>query len=98
MTLRSLSSITGVLVAVMLAAPASSQDFSRGQALYEHHCQSCHADWAHSRAGRKVEDINELRRRVASWSVHAGLDWHDEEIGDVAGYLDRAFYRFEVRP
>lgn len=99
MSLRSLTWASGILVLGMVAAPALSQEsFSRGQALYEHHCQSCHEDWAHTREGRKVGSMNALRRSVAAWSVHAGLGWNDEDIGDVADYLDRTFYRFEAQP
>ncbi len=79
-------------------APATAQEFSRGQGLYENHCQSCHESWAHTREGRKVTSMNELRRRVAAWSTHAGLGWSDEEIGDVADYLARTFYDLEDRP
>lgn len=98
MSQHRLSWLSGVLVLGMAAAPALSQEFSRGQALYEHHCQSCHENWAHTREGRKVDTINELRRRVASWSVHGGLGWNDEDVGDVADYLNRTFYRLEARP
>lgn len=76
------------------AAPSLAEEFSRGQALYENHCQSCHADWAHTRSGRKVTTPSELRQRVAAWSNHAGLNWSDEEVSDVAEYLERNFYRF----
>lgn len=80
------------------AAPSMAEEFSRGQALYENHCQSCHTDWAHARSGRKVTSLNELHRRVASWSIHAGLDWSDEEVGDVTEYLEANFYRFGDEP
>lgn len=80
------------------AAPSMAEEFSRGQALYENHCQSCHADWAHTRSGRKVTSLNELHRRVASWSIHAGLDWSDEEVEDVTEYLEANFYRFGDEP
>jgi mono/diheme cytochrome c family protein len=98
MSLHCLSWLSGVLVLGLAALPAQSQEFSRGQALYENHCQSCHTDWAHNREGRKVDSVNELRRRVAAWSDHGGLGWSDEDIGDVADYLNRTFYRLEARP
>lgn len=78
--------------------PVAAQEFSRGQALYENHCRSCHESWAHTRDTRKVASMNDLRRRVAAWSAHAGLGWSDEEIGDVADYLARTFYKLEDRP
>lgn len=86
------------LILCAYAASAAAEEFSRGQALYENHCQSCHADWAHTRSGRKVTSLDELRQRTTSWSVHTGLGWSDEEIGDVVDYLERTFYRFEADP
>ncbi|MBZ0071455.1 MAG: cytochrome c [Gammaproteobacteria bacterium] len=89
----------GLCAAVLLGgAPAAAQEFSRGQGLYENHCQSCHESWVHTRDARKVATLNELRRYVASWNVHAGLGWGDEEIGDVADYLARTFYKLEDTP
>jgi mono/diheme cytochrome c family protein len=90
--------VFGVCVFGFHASPSLAEAFSRGQALYENHCQSCHADWAHTRSGRKVASAEELNRRVAAWSVHAGLNWSAEEIRDVADYLERNFYHFEAQP
>ncbi len=80
------------------SAAAPAEEFSRGQALYENHCQSCHADWAHTRSEHKVTSMSELQRRVAAWSIHSGLNWSDEDIGDVADYLEQNFYHFEAKP
>ena len=92
-----LALIGGVLLC-SLSTAALSQEFSRGQALYEHHCETCHESWAHKREGRKVTSMAELHQRVAGWSVHAGLDWSESEVGDVTDYLNRAFYQFESTP
>ena len=74
---------------------ALAEEFDRGEALYENHCRSCHEGWVHSREGRKVKSPEELRARVASWSIHAGLGWGAEEIDDVTRYLNVHFYRFK---
>lgn len=88
--------VAGWLAMVMMApaaAPAAAADFDRGRALYENHCRVCHEDWAHTRDGRRVDSLEELRARVASWSVHSGLQWDDEEIDEVTRYLNRRFYQ-----
>ena len=84
----------GVLLSGLLGlcASATAQGVDRGQALYENHCQFCHEDWAHTRAERTVRSLGDLRARVSSWSVHAGLDWSAKEIDDVTRYLNRRFY------
>jgi mono/diheme cytochrome c family protein len=87
----------GAVAAVALfcftAAPLSAQDFDPGRALYEHHCQHCHAQWVHERDGRRVTTLGGLRQQVASWSVHAGLRWTSEEIDLVTRYVNRRFYQ-----
>lgn len=78
-----------------LSAPAATEEFDRGAALYENHCQYCHEGWAHTRDGRVVNSLDGLRMRVASWSIHAGLHWGGEEIDDVTRYLNRRFYQLD---
>ncbi|MCO6411397.1 MAG: cytochrome c [Thiogranum sp.] len=85
-----------LLLCVTMGLPAISlaELFDRGEALYENHCKSCHESWAHEREGREAVSRAAVRKRVAAWSVHSGLDWSDQEIDDVTDYLDRQFYRF----
>lgn len=94
MPFRMMSVVPGLL----LVASVSAAEFNRGQALYENQCVGCHETWAHSRADRKMKSMEDLRQRVASWSVHSGLDWTDEDIDDVTDYLNRQFYRIEAAP
>jgi mono/diheme cytochrome c family protein len=81
------------LLALIFSSPGFAAEFDRGRALYENHCQSCHEDWAHTRGNRKVSTLDGLRARVASWSVHSGLNWGAEEISAVSDYLNRRFYQ-----
>lgn len=83
------------IYALMTGMPVvSAAGFDRGQALYENHCQYCHESWAHEREGRKVSSKTGLRQMVEAWSIHASLDWSDEEIDAVTNYLDQNFYQF----
>ena len=86
MTLSAFSSL-------FIYSGSSLAEFDRGEALYENHCKECHESWAHTRDGRHANTLDGLRRRVAAWSFHSGLDWSDEEINDVADYLNRNFYQ-----
>jgi len=86
-------------VLVMASQTVAAQDggpgaIDRGQALYENHCRFCHENWAHERVTRQVRTSEELRRRVAGWALHSGLDWSEEEVAAVTDYLDRRFYHF----
>ena len=86
---------SGIATLAVLPGTVFAEGFDRGQALYEHHCQSCHESWAHTRDGRLVTTVGELRRRVEAWSIHSRLDWTAEEIEDVTDYLNRTFYQLE---
>ena len=77
----------------VLVGVVESAGFDRGRALYEHHCRACHEEWAHRRDVRQVDTYEGLRSRVASWSVHAGLDWSAAEVDDVTDFLNRRYYR-----
>lgn len=66
---------------------------SRGQLLYENHCQGCHTSQLHIREQRRVRSIDELRGWVARWATTQQLRWGDEEIGDVTKYLNQRYYR-----
>lgn len=72
---------------------SATEEFDRGRALYENHCQSCHEALAHTRENHVVKTVEGLRQRVWSWSVHSGLNWRDDEIDDVTRYLNRRFYQ-----
>ncbi len=66
---------------------------SRGQMLYENHCQGCHASQLHVRENRRARSIDELRGWVTRWATVQKLSWGDEEIGAVTDYLNRRYYR-----
>lgn len=73
-------------------------EFDRGEALYDNHCRTCHENWVHTRENSKINTIDELRRRVAGWSIHSGLKWGNGEIDDVTAYLNRHYYQLTAAP
>jgi mono/diheme cytochrome c family protein len=100
-----LSGKTGFLVAVLnvtaLATPGtpiSAQDFDRGEALYKNHCKECHEALAHKRPGSRINSIGDVRSWVTSWSNHSNLDWSNDDINDVADYLNKKFYHLTDKP
>ena len=90
------------LVAACLYAGANVAVFgqsaipaTRGELLYTTHCIACHTTQVHWRQQKLVTDWASLNHQVRRWAGNTGLDWTDEEIGEVARYLNAAFYRFE---
>ena len=82
--MRAFGLVLGTSACLFIYPGGSRAEFDRGEALYQNHCQECHESWAHTREGRHANTIDGLRRRVAAWSFHSGLDWSDDEINDVA--------------
>lgn len=88
---------------LIVAAPAAAQappgaSPSRGELLYATHCIACHSREIHWRQKKRASDWASLIAEVRRWAANTGLGWSDEEITDVARYLDATLYRFRPPP
>ena len=87
--------ITVAPTAAQLRPGASS---SRGELLYSTHCIACHMKEVHWRQKKLATDWASLKSEVWRWATNAGVGWSDEDIEDVARYLNASQYRFEAPP
>ena len=78
-----------------LAHAGAEYNQARGQLLYSTHCLTCHTSQVHWREQKKVTDWSSLVTQVRHWQAIAGLGWSDEEINDVAHYLNVMFYEYK---
>jgi mono/diheme cytochrome c family protein len=78
--------------------PAAAGDLERGRVLYESRCGGCHAESVHGRAKRDASSYAEVRAWVRRWSGNLGLGWSEEEVADVAAYLNGRYYGFACPP
>jgi mono/diheme cytochrome c family protein len=85
------STIVAMPSPAQLPPPASP---ARGELLYATHCIACHTREVHWREKKLAHDWASLNAQVRRWAANAGLGWSDEEIADVARYLDATLYRF----
>jgi mono/diheme cytochrome c family protein len=86
-----------LLVAAISAVAAFAQPLptaSRGELLYNTHCIACHSREIHWREQKLATDWTSLVRQVQRWAGNTGLAWSDDEVGDVARYLNATIYRF----
>jgi mono/diheme cytochrome c family protein len=85
-----------VLAFALLGPPAwaQAQGGSRGELLYSTHCVTCHTEQMHWRAKKQATDWASLKVQVRRWQGNAGLNWSDDDIVEVARYLNARFYRF----
>ncbi|MGA8513882.1 MAG: cytochrome C [Burkholderiaceae bacterium] len=66
----------------------------RGALLYETHCIVCHTSQIHWRANRLAKDWPSLKFQVNRWQKETALGWNEQDIVDVATYLNAVHYRF----
>lgn len=67
---------------------------SRGELLYSTHCIACHSVQLHWRDKNIVTDWTTLQSEVHRWQGMAGLGWSNEDIAEVARYLNVLHYHY----
>lgn len=87
-----LSSLLGLAAAGANAQSPSVP--SRGELLYTTHCVSCHTTQMHWRDKLQAYDWSSLNFQVRRWQGNAGLGWGDDDIKEVARYLNDGFYGY----
>jgi hypothetical protein len=88
-----LMSITVCLLAATSALPAA--DPAKGKALVAENCTKCHNDRVYTRADRRVTTREGLDAQVRRCESSLGLKWFDDDIEDVAAYLNQTYYHFQ---
>ena len=62
--------------------------------LYATHCNACHIAEIHWREQKLATGWRSLKAQVRRWQASIGLGWSEEEITDVARYLNATYYGF----
>lgn len=94
-------SILAVLF-VLSANPANAQaqpvrDATRGELLYSTHCIACHSDQVHWRDKKLARNWTSLQAEVRRWQQVSALGWGDDDIAEVARYLNALFYHYPTK-
>jgi len=89
----SLMSITVCLLAATSSLPAANLD--NGKALVDGNCTKCHDERIYTRPDRRVTTLDGLNKQVRRCELSLGLKWFDEDINDVAAYLNQTYYHFK---
>lgn len=79
-----------------LAHAQLKSEASRGELLYATHCSACHTSDIHWRKQKLATNWNSLVTQIRRWQASIGLVWSNEEIADVARYLNALYYGFPV--
>ena len=88
-----LTGITVCLLAATSALPAA--DIDKGKALVAEHCTKCHNDRVYTRKDRRVKSLDGLDQQVRRCETALGLKWFDDDIENVAAYLNKNYYHFK---
>ena len=86
--------LTMCLFCCISSSVFAQTDASRGALLYQTHCILCHDTEVHWRSRRLATDWNGLLKQVKRWQASSNLNWSDDEIGDVARYLNALYYGY----
>jgi len=70
-------------------------DLKIGKALLEEHCYGCHGEDVYVREKRIVTSYPKLINRVQFCSLQRNLTWFDDDVENVAAYLNTEFYHFK---
>ncbi len=86
-----------LLLALCLATtlPALASEDKDITELYQFNCTSCHGAEVYTRTDRKVTSLSGLEAQVGRCEQALGLKWFDEDIANMAGYLNTHYYKFK---
>ncbi len=81
---------------------AATADTDNGMKLHDENCIACHASRygndgteIYTRPNHRIKDLAGLRKQVNFCKDNLGLTWFDDEVNDVADYLNKTFYQFK---
>lgn len=85
------------LTAIMLATVAgqATADIKHGQQLHDANCVKCHDSGVYTREDRFVGNKDALTTQVQRCNVNLGTQWFDEDVADVADFLNTNYYKFK---
>jgi mono/diheme cytochrome c family protein len=91
-----LFSSVGLLTALTLPAGATlAADIAAGEQLHAKHCGQCHGTEVYTREDRKMNDYAALEQQVRRCEQNIGLKWFEEDVENVAAYLNQTYYKFD---
>jgi hypothetical protein len=96
--MRRAVALVTILIGVTLHAPLHGADLGRGKLLYETRCLGCHDKSVHNRAARKALSVADIKAQVRRWDDALGKAWRDDEVDDVAAYLNELYYKYPCEP
>jgi len=79
---------------IVITASANAADIDNGSELHAEKCTTCHDSSLYIRENRKVQTLPRLGTQVRFCKDNLGITWFDDEVDDVAGFLNENYYHF----
>ncbi|MDA3946180.1 MAG: hypothetical protein PF439_05830 [Helicobacteraceae bacterium] len=83
------------LIAGILVTTGAFAGVQEGKAMFnEATCMECHnlSDFG---SAKKIHNFKQLEQRVQACQANTDAGWFDEDVTDVAKYLNKDFYKFK---
>ncbi len=98
MRVQAITIVLGLAAVLPSAFPADSNS---GRELHNENCIACHqslmsgdANRMYTREDRRIKDYPSLVAQVRRCELNLGLQWFDDDVEDVASFLNEEFYKF----
>lgn len=92
--------LIGLLAISMTSLQAA--DLEAGRSLYQPNCIACHASLMkgdpariYTRPDHRIHSYPELITQVRRCSLSQGLQWSQQDIENVAAFLNTQYYKFQ---
>ena len=89
-----LAALCALFADLAIADGQRTYDPSRGELLYSTHCIACHGTQVHWRDKKLATDWPRLLSEVRHWEGFARLKWTDDDVAEVARYLNAMYYHY----
>jgi cytochrome c553 len=89
---------TAALLTLIIASTGQAADMDTGKSLVEKNCVRCHGSEVYTRNDRRITTLPGLHKQVRRCEQMLDLTWFDEDIDNVAGYLNHQYYKFGETP
>lgn len=86
------------LMTLLIASIGQADDTAKGKTLVDDNCVRCHGSEVYTRADRRVSTLAGLHKQVQRCEQMLGLTWFDDDIDNVAAYLNQQYYKFGKTP
>ncbi|WP_455222898.1 hypothetical protein [Kaarinaea lacus] len=83
-----------MLLSGLTSVPTFAANVENGKKLYTERCGGCHDTKVHTRPNRIIHTYEDLVNRVRFCDNAAKAGLTEDEIYDVAEYLNETFYKF----